>query len=139
MRWLAFAAFLAFAGSTHASTPGEPCQRGHGVKAGESAPCSGLLLPKADVVKAATCLKVSLPRCSAEIHKAQANFVARQADLQRKLDAQIVRATLLDQRLIEVAKTAPPERAWYVHPAFTAVVGFGVGIGVTVLVIYVTR
>lgn len=110
-----------------------PCPEATVVKAGQPAACSGTVLPRADIVMAAKCLKGSLlSECQASAKRDRQAAAARHRDLRRQVAAEKARGDLLDKRLAEVAAIAPPTRDWWEHPALWGAVGLAVGIGATV-------
>ncbi len=54
----------------------EPCKRRHGLRSGATAPCSGILTPKAKAIEGARCVRVHLPKEKAEHAYTRATMAA---------------------------------------------------------------
>jgi len=100
-----------------------PCEQAFSVAEGDSAPCSGVLVPSSEALDCMSCIRVNLPECAAKfrfLHReCQINLEALDSAVQAERD----RGDNLQAALAEGLRGPP----WYEHPAFVMIGGVLLG------------
>jgi len=105
-------------------------------------PCEGVLLPSEMASEGLKCLQVELPRAKQDFEHNRALWGLEKLQLKGMLDLETKRAddlnVLLD-RALQKGTPAVQEDPWYEHPALWVTVGFIVGTGTTIGIVYAVR
>ena len=112
------------------------CERHYPLIQGDTAPCAGLLVPGAEAVQAATCVRVDLPRCERRRVREHEEVRVRLA-ASEKLRAISDDALAATERLLQEALALSHEGpAWYESPEFVAPASAVVTLAAVLLILY---
>lgn len=129
MRWLFLILFL-----VPATADAADCKRAYDTQTGKAIPCDGVLLPHEWAARGFKCVEVELKRCEIEYDSDMQSCEIHIEEAEKKQTA----CNRALARLSDLASKAAIgyEPAWYESPYFAAAVGFIVGSGTTVGIVY---
>jgi len=88
------------------------CHGAHALGDGEPAPCSGIIVPEVDAIRALRCIREALPTCVADAGLREAELLAENRRLETVLEVEVERVASLAMSLDSIPPVVHPGSSW---------------------------